>query len=459
MPVDVDDIRNKILYLAATSEKSLKKAVQNKTILKLFESDEMSFIAISEFMKWYNDYKEMPSLRKIDEANKANAHAAKLHIKLKLISDISKALSPPTENEFDSYINDLKIQWMKEKFEENLNRYTGIDGSNGDINNFSKAIKDYGSQFLKITDSIILSDDGEYSLTTQNVASNIELIKNRDISNEKRFKIGHRRLDNETNGFRYGDLVMILGNINQGKSMVVSNIVYNLWREKANVLLLTAEHKPFEFDERIYSRATNVDYKAIMNGKDFLNDADRAALDECVRVMANTPHKIITKFLRSSDNVGTIAGYIDDLKLKYDFIPDVIVVDSLEKISPLSTIIEDKDHLQVGGIIKEFKGFAQTFMNNRGLVIISTHQAKTETFDKDFDEISPKDFGRSKVVAEEPDFALYIRSKTEFNTMNVKLIKARRTTAGLCWTMAIDFSKVLVTDTEDDTNSEMLPDD
>jgi len=43
--------------------------------------------------------------------------------------------------------------------------------------------------------------------------------------------------------------------------------------------------------------------------------------------------------------------------------------------------------------------------------------------------------------------------------MNVKLIKARRAAAGVTWTMAIDFSKCLVTDTRDETNSESFIDD
>jgi len=457
---DVEDICNKILFLISKSEKCLKKSLQSKVFLKLFEGDEVSLFVAKEFFSWYREYKEMPSKQRIYEKHKGADIAPKLHIKFKVLADMSKSESQPTENEFDSYLDELKMAWMQEKVTENLNKYPAIDKNKAQgVNDLSKSIKEFGNQFVKLSDSVVVDDDGEYSLTTENITQNIEDIKNKDITTEKRFKIGHRVLDNETKGFRYGDLLMILGNINQGKSMVLTNIVYNLWKDNANVLLLTCEMKPHEFDERIYSRATNINYSSIINGKGYLDEADIIGLDNLIKTIKERENKIITKFLRTSDNVGTVETYLDDLRLKYGFVPDVVVVDSLEHISPLYPSVEDKDNLKVAQIITEFKDFAQTCYSGRGVVVISTHQAKSETHDKKFEEISVTDFGRSKVAAEKPDFAMYIRSLRDFNTMNVKLVKARRTTAGLCWTMAIDFSKALVADTDSNINSEMLPDD
>jgi archaellum biogenesis ATPase FlaH len=350
------------------------------------------------------------------------------------------------------------MSWMKAKVSQSLLNYGDADVSKiPDISGLSKSIKGFGNEFVKISDAVAQDDEGEYSHTTEEVSKNIEAIKGKDVSNEKRFNIGHRIFDNATKGVRYGDLIMFLGNVNTGKSMVLANVVYNLWKSGANVLLLTCEMKPNEFDERIYSRATNIEYDAIINAS--FSDADKMAFDVYIQEVARKSNKIVTKFLKATDNVGTVDSYVEDLKLKRDFIPDVIVVDSLEHISPLDPAIEDKDNLKVAQIIKEFKDYAQTFMSNRGLVVISTHQAKTDTFDKSFEDISIVDFGRSKVAAEKPDFALYIRSKAELNTMNVKLIKARRTAAGITWPMAIDFSKCLVMDTQDSLNSEMLTGD
>lgn len=450
-------LRNNVLYLMCKSEQGVKRGLQSKNFLKLFESDEIGFFIAKQLLSWYQQYATKPSLRKIDEQNSNSKFGAGLHIRLKLISDIDKNEDKPTENEFEAHLNDLKMAWMKEMVSTNLQKYgdSGLADIN-DVKNLSKSIKGFGSEFVKISDSVLLDDEGEYSYTTEEATKNFETIKAKDILLEKRFNIGHRKFDNASKGLRYGELLMFLGNVNTGKSMALANVVYNLWKSGANVLLLTCEMKPNEFDERIYSRATNIDYDAIINGGTSLNENDKIAFDAYVKEVATRPNKIITKFLKTSDNVGTVDGYIEDLKLKRDFIPDVVVIDSLEHISPLYPSIEDKDNLKVAQIIIEFKDYAQTFMGNRGLVVISTHQAKTDTFDKSFEDISIVDFGRSKVAAEKPDFAIYIRSKSELNTMNVKLIKGRRVPAGTTWPMGIDFSKCLVMDTEDSLNSEML---
>ncbi len=458
--LDIDTLRNNLLYLMCKSEQSVKRGLQSKNFLKLFESDELAFFIAKEFISWYREYSTRPSPKRIVEQNANSPFGASLHVRLKLISDIDKQEDKPTDNEFESYLNDLKMAWMKEKVNQSLMTYANADVSKiEDVSKLSKSIKGFGNEFVKISDAVAQDEDGEYSYTTDEVSENIELIKNKDLSKEKRFNIGHRIFDNATKGVRYGDLIMFLGNVNTGKSMVLTNVVYNLWKSGANVLLLTCEMKPSEFDERIYSRATNIDYDAIINGKDAITDNDKAAFDAYIAEVGTRPNKIITKFLKTTDNVGTVDSYIEDLRLKREFVPDVVVVDSLEHISPLYPSVEDKDNLKVAQIITEFKDYAQTFLGNRGLVVISTHQAKTDTFDKGFEDISIVDFGRSKVAAEKPDFALYIRSKAELNTMNVKLIKARRTAAGITWAMAIDFSKCLVMDTNDSLNSEMLSGD
>jgi archaellum biogenesis ATPase FlaH len=455
----MEEVQNKVIYLMTVSEKCLKKALSNKSFMKLFTEDEVATHIIKEYFDWYMLHKEVPSMRMIYEQNQGNPMGAKLFIRFKVIKQVGEAEDKPTENEFNALVDNLRMAWMQSSFTDNLNKYTAIDRSKiSKVADLAKDINNFGKQFMKISDAISSDDEGEYSFTTSQSKENIEHIKSKDISNEKRFKIGHRRFDNDTKGLRYGDVLMILGNINQGKSMVLTNIVYNLWKDKANVLLLTCEMQPSEFDERIYSRATNVDYSSIMNGREYLNDADRAALDAFVEETKRRPNRIITKFLKTSDNVNTVESYIEDLKLKHDFIPDVIVIDSLEHISPYYPSVEDKDNLKVAQIIMEFKDFAQTY-DNRGVVVISTHQAKTETFDKKFEDISVTDFGRSKVAAEKPDFAMYIRSLPEFNLMNIKLIKARRTSAGITWSMAIDFTKALVQDTEDKTNSESIIDE
>jgi archaellum biogenesis ATPase FlaH len=454
--IEKEELINRVLYLLTTSDKSIRKAIQIKIFNKFFIEDEVSLFIVSEFMDWFRTYDSLPSPKRIFEKHKDSGWGPKLRIRFKTIISLESSENPPSENEFDSYLSELKIYYAKNQFSEKIQNYSEISAKDvKSVDSFSELIRNFGKSFVEISNEIEVFQEGEYSYTTHEVSSNIDKIVQRDLSKEKRFKIGHRTVDNATSGFKYGDLVLILGNINQGKSMVLVNIAYNLWRESHNVLLLTAEMRPEHFDERIYSRASAVDYSKILGGKAMLSTEDVTALGECEKMMRNVKgNNIVTKFLRPTDNIATVEGYINDLRMTHDFIPDVVIVDSLEHISPLYIPAEEKDWQMKGQVISEFKTWAETCINNRGMLVISTHQAKTETNDKKFDDITITDFGRSKIVPEKADYSIYIRTMSELNILNAKLIKARRCPVGLSWSMAVDYSKCLITDTDDSTRSE-----
>jgi archaellum biogenesis ATPase FlaH len=364
------------------------------------------------------------------------------------------------ESSFDADIDVLRLDWAK----KSLKHHLGILANKGigDISNtdaLSAVLADLNKNVSSINNQLQLNENLPYSYTTKESRVNIEKLKAVDISGEKRFKIGHRILDTESNGFKYGEVLMILGNIGQGKSMVLTNMAYNMWRDGANILLLTAEMQPSEFDIRIYSRASAVEAKHIEGGKKFMTEADISALADCVKYMESKPNEIKIRYVTPSDNVGTVSAYIEELKVNENFIPDILIVDSFEHISPLDQKNKDADWMAVGQTMIEFKTLANTFENNRGLFVISTHQAKTVTLDKKFEDIAVTDFGRSKIVPEKADCCLYIRTLSDLNLMNVKEIKARRWKNNLDWSMGVDFSKCMIREMEqDDTNSSSMLD-
>jgi archaellum biogenesis ATPase FlaH len=457
----MENIESKILYLAIKDKECLNKAIQNKLFISLFNADEINTIIAQEIIVWYEMYRTQPSPKAIYEKHQNSSNAAKLKLRFKSILLLENDKDEcPNPNEFEYLINSLKLSFGNCEINNFLTKFSEINrGQFQSVDDITSFVKKYGSELANISNKIDVKKEGEYSYTTLEIENNVEKIINKDISTEKRFKIGQKHIDEPTSGLRYGELLLILGNINSGKSMVLTNIAYNLWKDGANVFLLTVEMQPEEFDERIISRASAVNYTNIMNGKEYLKPDEIIALRETAKFIKTKPNQIITKFLNRSDNVGTIAKYLDDLELERGFVPDVVLIDSLEHIEPFKDLIEDKDHLKAGTVAIEFKEFANTFRNGRGCVVISTHQAKTETEKKKFKDIALGDFGRSKIVPENADFALYIRSLSKINTMNVKLIKARRCQVGLEWSMAIDFSKALIFDSEDNTHSENLIDE
>jgi archaellum biogenesis ATPase FlaH len=447
---DLKESRNRVLYGLLKSELCLNKASAIPIFLKLFSGDELGGEIARKSLEWFGNYKKVPDFANhiLDSYNKIDPDKGSA-IKMRLYELKGMEFK---ENSFDADINVLRLDWAKRSLKQEL--VVLASKGVGDIENtdaLSSVLANLNKNVASINNQLQINESLPYSYTTKESGVNIEKFKATDISKEKRFKIGHRVLDMESNGFKYGEVLMILGNIGQGKSMVLTNMSYNMWRDGASILLLTAEMQPREFDIRIYSRASAVEAKHIEGGKNFMTDTDIAALADCVKYMESKTNEIKIRYVTPSDNVGTISAYMEELKINEGFIPDILIVDSFEHISPLDQKNKDADWMAVGQTMIEFKTLANTFENNRGLFVVSTHQAKTLTLDKKFEDIAVTDFGRSKIVPEKADCCLYIRTLSDLNIMNIKEIKARRWRNNLDWSMGVDFSKAMIHEIEEDS--------
>ena len=455
---ELKEVRNRVLLNMLKSEMCLNKAMSTPIFLQLFGDDNLGKEVAQKSLDWFKNYKKVPDfanhiLASYDKTDPDRGSA----VKMRLFELKGKEYK---ESSFDADVDVLRLDWAKKNLKHHLNVLAnqGI----GDISStdaLASILGELNKNVASINNQLQLNEVLPYSYTTKEAGVNIEKLKATDISKEKRFRIGHRTLDTESNGFKYGEVLMILGNIGQGKSMVLTNMLYNMWRDGANILLLTAEMQPAEFDIRIYSRASAVEAKHIEGGRAMLSDADHAALADCVKYMEGKDNEIKIKYVTPSDNVGTISAYMEELKVNEGFIPDVLIVDSFEHISPLDQKHKDADWMAVGQTMIEFKTLANTFERNRGLFVVSTHQAKTITLDKKFEDIAVTDFGRSKIVPEKADCCLYIRTLSDLNIMNIKEIKARRWRNNLDWSMGVDFSKCMIREMEqDNTNSSSMLD-
>lgn len=443
----IQELKSKALSLILYDFDSLKKIVQQAEPIEIFVDKEEDLFIIQEIMNYYKAYNEKPSLKNIyvSLAEKDLNKASMLKARCSTVDD--KTGKP---EELNYILDKLKTEWAKNKMVESIQREVLEKADKPQTaQDVSNIITKVNSELLRINNKIMSSYEGEYSFTTRDVSEKIENIKNYDSDKIRRFKISHDALDAETSGFTYGEIFLILGNIGQGKSMILSNIAFNLWFNGANVLLLTAEMLPHMFDQRIYSRASAVPYNNIQFGKRYLTGQDMDALEAMRKEFTKEERKnqIITKYLYSTDNVNTVEKYMDDLEKIHGFVPDVLLVDSFECLSPVKRFTDSWENL--GQVVNEFKALAESYKNKRGLFITSTHQAKTETLKKPFREIDITDVGKSKIIAEKADAAIYVRKREDLGKMNIKVIKARRF-KGVNYNMAIDFSKVHMTSAPDD---------
>ncbi len=447
------DIKDKALSLICLNFEALKKLIREKYPIEMFINKQEDRLILEELINWYTKYNTKPNLPNIYiEMEKTNvSRAAIFKIRIAFLKAVKADM-----DEFDYLIDSLKLHWAKENTVNTIK--TSFLQKADNINSteeFHKIIKSLTGDLEKTSFRIKNNKEGDYSFTTLKIDENIKRINDKDLSNIKRFKIGHKPLDDAANGFMYGEILTIVGNSNQGKSMLVANAAYNLWLQGHNVLLFTAEMQPWVFDERIISRASSVPYSNINNGKGYLTSEDKDALEVARKFIKkqNEQNNIIVKYLYQGDNLTTIKGYFEDLEKNYNFVPDVLIVDSLEKISPYLKKFtgNSSDWLDKEQIMLEFHDFAAEFKDKRGLFIINTHQAKIGELQKEFKDIDLSSLGRSKTVADNSDVCFYIRYDSDLSRMNVKVVKARNFSADLSYNLSCDFSRAMVTNIENET--------
>jgi replicative DNA helicase len=445
---EINTIKDEIIFLIMSNFDTFKKFVNNNTNIDIISSCEEDKIILNKLTDYYNKYEQKPNIENI--LKELESDPQKCLLVKSRIKSLSKITKDPDQYEY--LIDKLKADWAKNEINEIIkNDYLSeeIDLSNSE--KVAKVIKKINANLAKIENNINKNGEGEYSFTTMEIDKKIGEIIKRDISSVKRFKLGHDILDKETGGFMPGEVLIVLGNINQGKSFVLTNIVFEMWQQGHNVLLLTGEMNPRMFDERIFSRATGVLYSNILNGKDALSEEDKKYLEQLANNVKQRKNNIVTKYVTASDTANSVRKYIEELEKTKGFIPDVLVVDSFECMAPINKKPDLWENL--GQITTDFKNLAETYKDGKGLFVISTHQAKTETLEKAFKDINISDVGKSKIIAEKADAAFYMRAQDDISTLNIKFIKARRFSRGLSYNMTIDYSRALVSNCE---NNEIL---
>lgn len=446
---NVLELRAKCMFLMLSNYDCLKEIVDKGISTSIFIDKDEDKLVLNELIIWHKKYKTKPSASKIEEKLNLESHDKYLLFKQRLM-ELSKIVEAKP-NEFQYYVEQLKHNWAIKEVENKIKDILIPEKPYANLESYAGAVKDLSAKLYTIHNSVVDTGSAGESFTTLNAAENIEMIKTRDTSSMRRFHTGHDPLDDATGGFLPGEVLMVVANVNQGKSMALANFAYHMWyHDHANILILTAEMQPEMFDDRIYSRASAVEYSHILAGKSRLSDEENKALDVTVREMKTKSNQIIVRWMNNSDNVSTVAKIIDDYEKLNNFIPDVLIVDSLECLTPVKESKEG-DWRDKGQIVDEFKSFAETFHNGRKIFVISTHQAKTITAEKEFKDIDITDIGRSKIVAEKADAAIYLRCREDLRRMQIKSIKARRFSKDLSWSMAYDFSRVLITNIENDS--------
>jgi replicative DNA helicase len=141
---------------------------------------------------------------------------------------------------------------------------------------------------------------------------------------------GWKFLDDRTEGGLFPKtLTIFAGQVNVGKSIVLGNIATNLLLQNKNVLLISLEMSEFMYAKRISAQMSQIPHNDL---KTFTIELK----EQIKHIEKNLSSRLIIKeYPPKTVTVRQISSYLKKLKHK-GFIPDVIVIDYINLIQPVS---------------------------------------------------------------------------------------------------------------------------
>lgn len=207
-------------------------------------------------------------------------------------------------------------------------------------------------------------------------------------------------------------LTIIVGGTGGGKSLTKCHMAANNLSSGKNVLYITMEMSEEKIAERIDANLLNIDIGNIdkLDASEFTSRVQKVA--------SKTQGRLIVKeFPTAGAHVGHFRALLNDLKLKKDFVPDIIYIDYLNICASSRVKGGDNSYGLVKSIAEEVRGLAIEY----SVPIVSSTQINRAGFsnsDPDLDNISDS-FG----IAYTADLALLIMGNEQLDSLGQVLFK------------------------------------
>lgn len=409
-----------------THNKKIGLDFANECDTKLLSNDVWNFgNAVVSYLK---TYKEVPTLRVLLEKSD--------NLKKEYLTKIWNSLESFSydEKEYLHDLSKLKKRYADKELAQLSDRLQKAkeNGSSFDINKqlaeIQKVVfnvkalektRSYNKKTLK--DSIAEFRD-EYNAKLTNP------------SFEAGIPTGYSTLDNATGGLIGGEMLIIAGESNSGKSMMLMNMAIQMFLQKntietatkdfttgCNVLYFSLEMPFKSCRNRVYARLSGTPSKHIRNAS--LNKENGKKLTAALRFIDNYPFNFEIVDIPRGATVRQIEAIYEDTCLRYK--PDVVVIDYLGLMSS-ENVKEQDDWLALGVIAGELHEMLRVH-NVIGLTAVQLNRAKGNSKDSD-ERIGLSRIGRSALIATHANIVLQLETRPnekQYPDINCHLIKSR----------------------------------
>lgn len=390
---------------------------------KLFTTDLWNFANLT--LSYIRTYKELPTLRvMVDKLSKGSND--------KLIENIKKVwaqLDPIkiNDHEYKYELEKIKKRYAEKQVTSLKESLSKMDPGSIDI---SKALGE-----IQKTSQNIKSLNQVRTFERKTLKEAVPVFReeyNAKLENpsfDKGILTGYSYLDQVTDGFRPGELIMIGGESGGGKSMLLMNMAIQIWLQNNtidmdtfgngyNILYFSLE-MPFKpCFNRVLARLSNNPSKLIRNAK--LNPLEADKLKKALRFINKYPYQFEIVDIPRGATMETIELLYEEARAHYQ--PHVIVIDYLGLMDYEGAELED--WLKLGKISEKAHEFARVHNS----VVLSALQLNRPKGTKEEDKIGLHRIGRSSLIMNNGNIGIQIETRhneKSFPDMNYHVIKNR----------------------------------
>ena len=395
----------------------LSSLVQNKPYCKkvfahikkdFFPDYEQSYLfgLIKNYMTVHKGFPSLSSL-KIELGNKKD-------INEKVYSEINNLIDEiytlPQDNELPWLISTTE-KWCKERAIYNaLVKSIELHEARKDLDGIPELLRKALQVSFESSCGLDLFDE-------KSIEERIELY-NKHI---KKFPTGISKLDMITNGgFEAKALSVLFGGTGVGKTISLVALACNMVREGEDVLYVTLEMAEEKITQRAEANFLDV----------FINDVKKIEAESFKKSLLDIKSKnvgrlLVKEFPTATINVEHIRGLLDELEIKKNFKPTVLIVDYINLMKS-SRFNGDSMYSIVKSICEELRGLA---VENE-LCIVSATQANKDGNNSKMTDLDLTNVGESKALADTVDFLAALIYPEELREQCIQIWKVLKNRFG-----------------------------
>jgi archaellum biogenesis ATPase FlaH len=306
--------------------------------------------------------------------------------------------------------------------------------------------QDLGAAIRDMEKSLSMTWDEDFGIEYFDV-DGIDEIYDHLSDNSIRIPLGVDAIDEAINGGIPGETkfcAVFVGQAGLGKTMILGNAALNAVKDGKNVLYITFEIDQRELRKRIDASFTDFNVSSILGMRDQVKQKIRDA-----KTQGSCGRFIIKEFPPASVTALQIEQFLHSLKLKKQFVPDVLVLDYLGIMVPISK--DAKNSYDRGkAVCEEIRALSDRFK----CPVLSAAQANRSGYGQQSVEMD--NIADSMGIAHTADLIISLAQPEELkenDQIKFEVIKSRISKSGSKGIVDVDYARLkLLSSVDDDEN-------